>query len=396
MNEFIDIKDLEFPKGCPKVEFYRHPDYCEIVLYLFTKCNLRCEFCFQEHSADLDMNYIKKIPDMAIELLKKDIDKEPTIKQIDIRLLGGELFADAVPDSYFDVYAELVQEIRRRLNEMYPDKKIVFIVTSNGVYSKVERLVKFLEDNDFKKLVSISIDFIGRYPNEKVKQRAYDTIKELADRGCDVRAGLVMTKRNLNYIMAHKQEFRDLVEKYNATQITFNFYIPNNNWEKDLPTDNDMWQFFEFCLSEKLFYVGIIFYLMESFIRQKFFTKTCECKFIPTVTDGCVTKDCTQTASTLDRHMFYGNYVDELNEENVSDVKASLGITKRGCLACEHYSYCPQMCWCLLIFEHFKAEACPLASSYAFIKAHPELVDEYKKWKKERCSYEMTGEEDAC
>ena len=387
MEKSIDLHNMKFPAGCPKVEFYKHPRYCELVIYLFTKCNLNCEFCFQEHSADLDMDYIKSIPDTAIELLSKDIKDEPTIKQIDVRLLGGELFSDNIPDSYFDIYAALVKEIRDRLNLLYPDIQLDFIVTTNGVYKKVDRLVKFLEDNDFKKLISISIDFIGRYPNDKVKLRAYNTIKELAEHGFTVRAGIVMTKRNIEYILRHQDEFKGLVEQYKADQIVFNFYIPNDNWEEDLPSDNDMWKLFKFCITNKLFYVSIVFYLFESYLRQEFFTKTCECKYIPTIMDGCVTKDCTQTASALDRHLFYGDFVDEVTEENVSDVKASLGVTKRGCLSCEHYEYCPQLCWSLTTFKHFEADLCPLWCGYALVRDNKELIEEYKKWKGEHCSF---------
>lgn len=143
MEDNISLKKMKFPQGCPKVEFYKHPQYCELVIYLFTKCNLNCSFCFQEHSADLDIDYIKSIPDTSMELLSKDITEQPTIKQVDIRILGGELFSDNIPDSYFDLYTEMVNDIRQRMSEKYPDIQVDFIITTNGVYSKVDRLVHF-------------------------------------------------------------------------------------------------------------------------------------------------------------------------------------------------------------------------------------------------------------
>ena len=382
MKENISLRDMTFPKGCPKVEFYKHPEYCELVVYLFTKCNLRCSFCFQEHSADLDVDYIKSIPDEAMRLLREDITSQPTIKQVDVRILGGELFSDNIPDSYFDLYAEMVQEIRRRMREEFPDVLTEFIITTNGVYKNVDRLVKFLEDNNFKKIISISIDFVGRYPNEKVKQRAYDTIKELASHGYLVRAGIVMTRRNIEYILNNPDEFIGLMKNYNADQIVFNFYIPNEGWEDDLPTDGDMWALFKFCIDNHLFSVSIIYYLFESLLRGEFFTKTCECKYIPTIMQEKSTKDCTQTASSLPRELFYGSFVDEVTEENVSDVKASLGVTKRGCLECVHYEYCPQLCWSLTTFKHFEAIECPLKVGYEYIKDNTELQMAYNEWKR--------------
>lgn len=388
MEENISLKEMQFPKGCPKIEFYKHPKYCELVIYLFTKCNLHCSFCFQEHSDDLDIDYINSIPDTALEILRKDFTDQPSIKQVDIRILGGELFSDNIPDSYFDIYSNMVQTIRKRLKEEFPDIQADFIITSNGVYKKVDRLIDFINKNDFKKLVSISIDFVGRYPNEITKQEAYNTIKTLAENGITVRAGIVMTKKNIEYILAHKDEFEGLVTTYKANQIVFNFYIPNYGWEEDLPSDSDMISLFKFCIDEELFCVSIIFYLFEVLQKKEFFTKTCECKYIPTIMKDCITKDCTQTASTLPREMFYGKYVDEVTEENVSDVKASLGVVKRGCLACDRYEYCPQLCWCLTIFEHFKAEKCPLQWAFEYIEANPELQKKYLEWRKTNCHFQ--------
>lgn len=386
-TENISLRNMKFPEGCPKIEFYKHPTYCELVIYLFTKCNLNCAFCFQEHSADLDMNFINSIPEKALELLRRDFKDQPTIKQVDIRILGGELFSDNIPDSYFDEYARVINTIREQLNKEFPEVQVDFIITTNGVWKNRDRVINFLETNNFKKLVSISIDFVGRYPNNSVKQTAYDTVRYLSDKGFQVRTGLVMTKRNIQYILEHPDEFTGLITQYGADQIVFNFYIPNIGWEQDLPSDSDMINLFKFCLERKLFDVSIIFYLFEALRQKKFFTKTCECKYIPTIMDGCITKDCTQTASTLPRELFYGDYVNEVTEENVSDVKASLGVVKRGCLECEHYEYCPQLCWCLTIFKHFKAEKCPLQWGYEYIQQHPELWEEYNKWHENKCHF---------
>ena len=95
---------MKFPKGCPKVEFYREPEYCEIVLYLFERCNLRCEFCFQEHEhAQINCDYIKHLPEAAFQLMSKELRAHPTIKSFDIRMLGGEIFADDLPNELFDL-----------------------------------------------------------------------------------------------------------------------------------------------------------------------------------------------------------------------------------------------------------------------------------------------------
>ena len=383
MGNIISLKDMTFPKGCPKVEFYREPEYCEIVLYLFTKCNLRCEFCFQEHSTDVDPiddEWFNSLPDKAFKLMDKELKAHPTIKSFDIRMLGGEIFSDDIPDRAFIKYGWVVKQIRKKMQEAYPDVNVDFICTTNGVWSNWLRVAQFLEEYSFKKIISISIDFVGRYKNDKVKQMAYNTMKYFGECEFFVRAGIVLTKRNIAYILEHPDEFKDLIRKYKAEQIVFNYYSPNEQWELDLPSDEDLWNIYKFCLDERMFTVSTVFYLIEAYRQQKFFTKTCECKFIPTLTQTQCTKDCVATASPLPRERFYGKYLNEVTEENVSDVKASLGVVKRGCLGCDHYEYCPQPCWCMVIFDGYKATNCPMKRAFNYIKEHPEIMKDYEEW----------------
>ena len=381
MGNIISLKDMAFPKGCPKVEFYREPEYCEIVLYLFEKCNLRCEFCFQDHEhAQVNETYIKSLPHAAFALMSKELKAHPTIKSFDIRMLGGEIFSDDLPDSLLELYGEVVEQIRAEMKTYFPDVNVDFICTTNGVWTNRERIKNFLEKYSFKKIISISIDFVGRYKNDKIKQTAYETMRYFGEAEFFVRAGVVLTKRNIAYILEHADEFKDLIRKYKAEQIVFNYYSPNEQWELDLPSDEDLWNIYKFCIDERMFNVSTIFYLVEAYRQKTFFTKTCECKFIPTLTQTSCTKDCVATASPLPRERFYGKYTNEVTEENVSDVKASLGIVKRGCLGCDHYEYCPQPCWCMVIFDGYKATNCPMKRSFNYIKEHSEIMDDYNSW----------------
>ena len=390
VTDLISLKNMAFPKGCPKVEFYREPEYCEIVLYLFTKCNLRCEFCFQEHEtcADpIDDEYFNSLPDRAFALMDAELKAHPTIKSFDIRMLGGEIFSDDIPDRAFIRYGWVVRQIRKKMKEVYPEVTVDFICTTNGVWRNWLRVAHFLEEYSFKKILSVSIDFVGRYKSDNIKQMAYNTMKFFGDAEFFVRAGVVLTKRNIAYILEHPDEFKDLIRKYKAEQIVFNYYSPNEQWELDLPSDEDLWSIYKFCLDERMFNVSTIFYLMEAYRQKTFFTKTCEWKFIPTITQTSCTKDCVQTASPLPRERFYGKYTPEVTEENVSDVKASLGVVKRGCLGCDHYSYCPQPCWCMVIFDEYKATNCPMRRAFEYIANNKQLQEDYENWTKNSVNY---------
>ena len=74
------------------------------------------------------------------------------------------------------MYGDVVEEIREQMKTYYPDVNVDFICTTNGVWENRERIKNFLEKYSFKKILSVSIDFIGRYKSDKIKQIAYDTM----------------------------------------------------------------------------------------------------------------------------------------------------------------------------------------------------------------------------
>lgn len=381
MTDKISLKDMKFPKGCPKIEFYRKPEYYEMTISLFTKCNLNCEFCSQEHATDLDPRNLDQLITDSIDRFREDYEKySDTLKKIEVRFWGGEMYSDNIPDEYFYIYIEFLEELQRRIFEEFPNIRVELITTTNGVLTKRHRLTLFLRKVGILR-ISVSYDYIGRYKTEKQKQTALETIKFLSQAGFDVNLGIILTKRAINYVLQNPNEFTDLIPVWLAKTINFNFYIPNKGWEVDLPSDDDLFAMYKFCIDNRIFGVKTIFYLFETYMTRKPLAKECECKFLPNIFEHGTSKNCIQCFSNLGNKLFYGEFSDEITEENVSDVKASLGMFKRGCLACEHNEYCQMPCWSSVIFEHFKPTACPLKRAYEYI-TEEDLIP-YKTWRKE-------------
>lgn len=379
MTDLIDIKEIQFPKGCPKFQFYRHPEYYELTCSIFTKCNLNCEFCSQEHAEDLDEEYLMSIPELAYEATKDDFAKyASTLKKIEVRFWGGELYSDNIPFSYFIKYQNFVEHFRYVFNSYYPNLEIEFITTTNGVLLKRDRLAVFLRNVGIQR-VSVSFDYLGRYRTEQQKQMALDTMKYLADEGFEVNVGIILTKRSINYILEHQEEFKELFTRYSVATINFNFYVPNEGWEVDMPSDDDMFEMYKFCIDNRLFGIKTVYYLFETWLTKEFMSKECECKFLPNIFKGGTSKNCIQCFSNLGNKLFYSEFSDELTEENVSDVKASLGMYKRGCHGCENFNFCPMPCWSSIIFEHYKVGECPLKRAYSYIT--DEHMNDYKQWR---------------
>lgn len=370
---------MKFPKGCPKISFYRHPQYYEITCSLFTKCNLNCEFCSQEHVTDLDENKVLDIAFNAFETAKKDIHRWD-IKKLEVRFWGGELFSDNIPTSYFIVYSKFIELVRELFTTEFPELSIEFITTTNGVLTNHVRFLSFLRAEKMHR-VSVSYDYIGRYRTETQRQQALTTIQRLAEDGFKVNVGIILTKRAINHILEKPEDLTNFFDKYHADSINFNFYIPNKGWEVDMPSDEDMWKLYEMLIDKELYRIKTIYYLFETKANNKYIASECECKFLPNIFEGGVSKNCIQCFSNLGNKLFYGTFSKSINDENVSDVKASLGMVKRGCLQCEYHDICQMPCWSSIIFKHFEAVKCPLHEAYDYIT--DEQLQKYKKWRAE-------------
>ena len=47
----------------------------EISVSLFNKCNLNCEFCFERHDRDIDLEELNNVANECYKATKKDIEK---------------------------------------------------------------------------------------------------------------------------------------------------------------------------------------------------------------------------------------------------------------------------------------------------------------------------------
>src|SRR5882672_10118940 len=63
----------------------------EYTLHLFEKCNLSCNFCWQDHTALVGLDTVKEKAKILCEMLKDD--SHPTYT---INVMGGEIFADDI------------------------------------------------------------------------------------------------------------------------------------------------------------------------------------------------------------------------------------------------------------------------------------------------------------
>lgn len=356
------------------MEMFIDKNYIEFTISLFTRCNLRCHFCAQKHDKDLDKYETRSIPDKVLNTFIIERLERPNIAEVGVRFWGGELFSDDIPDSYFEEYVRLRNDITERFHNTCKDRpvKLKFLYTTNGVFTKTDRVLSFLNQGDS---LAVSYDPTLRYPSQDMSKRVLDNIKLIHDSlNIPVTVGIVLTKPTLEMYLNNFDKLRELCEFPYIDSIVFNYYIPNTGWEDHMPSDKLLGEFLVKCLSHKFYKIDNIDILKKAYDNRTCISKECECKFLPNIFNGNVTKNCIKCFSNLPQEMFYGIYENQIQDisgsksENISDLKALIGIEKRGCFSCQYADICPGLCWSSIIFQYYKIDECPLKVCFEYLR----------------------------
>lgn len=357
------------------IPFYNETEEYEIACMMFENCNLHCKFCFETHkNKKIDINYILSIPSIIKENFTKEYNKYPTIKRVYLMVWGGEIFYDSLSDEIFETYYKFVDEIKNIFTTNFPNVEILFSWLSNGVFSKRERVEKLIKYS--KGIINFSYDPINRFNTEKQKSLMIDSAKYFSNNSGS-KISITLTKDNIKEFIENDDNLIKFHEM--GYIIDVNYYIPNINWQSLLPSDDDIFNFLKWSIDNKLFNMKIIERILSPYINV-FLGKYCNCKFCSQITYGEWSTDCAKCSSALPSKMFYQENTDKINEDNSNEIKASMGIIKRGCLNCQYYNVCQMPCWISFIFEGVKAENCPYKQIYNYIEQHQEIIDEFRSW----------------
>ena len=380
-SKLIDISNVDMPKDLLKIPFYYEPTHFEMAYSLFESCNLHCPFCFEGHRDNrIDINKIREVPKKLYSFLEEDLKKYSSIKQLDLRLWGGELFYDGIKDEVFSAYKEMIDGIKSIFHKDYPDLYINFSWLSNGVWTKWERIKEILDYSQGK--IGFSYDPANRFPSTKAKNLMLDNVLRTYNEGYLSGLSITLTKQTVKQYITGQSDLhkfpKDIV-------YDINFYTANPGWKSFLLSDDDIYDFFVWALQNRLFNINVISNLFAAALnKEEYFSgHYCECKVCKQYNNGFCTVDCAKRASTLPHKMFYGKYSDTITEENVSDIKLSLGMQKRGCLSCAYYKLCQKPCWIATIFEgYIPNKICPYAKIYSYICKDKELIEDFLEWRK--------------
>jgi hypothetical protein len=361
----------------PIIPFYKEPESYEIACMFFENCNLKCNFCFESHiNKKIDTKYIENLHTIIYDNFRKEYEKYPSIKTVYLMLWGGEIFFDSLSDEIFNSYYKFVDNINSLFKLHFSKLNILFSWLSNGVFNKRKRVLDLV--NYSKGIINLSYDPCNRFKTKTQLNTMLESAKYFKENNVGKKISITLTKSSIQAFIndkSHLKYFKEL--GYN---IDLNYYIANPNWEELLPTDEEIFSFFEWAIKNKLYEIKVLERLFQYFCKDNI-SKYCDCQYCSQITHGEWSVDCATCSSLLPRESFYGEYTQNITEENTNKIKATLGLQKRGCLTCKYYNRCQMFCWIAIVFNKFKPTICPYKRVYEYIENNKEVLIDYLDWR---------------
>ena len=372
---------------------------------LFDLCNLHCTFCYESTGCGKRVNkfnkdYIKELPEIFkqyhIPRIKKDNKKD-----INLSLYGGELFLDSFPDDLFEDYEEFIFKIYRCLKREVPDARLSVFWLSNYTFTKWERVKQLLDATNTN--IATSYDPVGRFHSPDLLGKWLMTFNHFKDR--TIMTTVSLHTKNIEAIINGDRGFEILM---NTPQVLADasYYTPiyngfsasiNDAFDKFIPSDSDIFDFYKFIVDNRYFSVNIVPEFMKTALDLGPVNSYCHCDAIEsyfhynpvslpegtTYLDEDLGGTCLDSVEAFmenenDKKSYYGDNYDIMkNNKN----KYAACYIRRGCMNCEWCQNCQRMCFSAIMYKNFKPEVCPLDRIYRYIQKDTQIVEDYLKYK---------------
>lgn len=234
----LDKSNLKVDEFLNKLLERKIPESSEIQLILFQHCNLKCNFCGQDHTNATGLDTITQ----KAEEIKKFMTGNMRKSHI-INMMGGEIFNDELPDKVFKDYRRLLLDVATYALDT--DQKVHFNFATNLIFNSQERILAFvqeLKDLGVNCNMSTSYDFYGR------KSKLWD--EDLFKKNIEIFSdhiktiNCVLTKPAIQLFTKTKDPYFDhLYEKF---EIFFEYYQPEASPHVLMPSDKELLDAFLF------------------------------------------------------------------------------------------------------------------------------------------------------
>lgn len=202
------------------------------------RCNLRCSFCHEQrmrrlYNGDPTLDTLRFQSRVIDRILQNGYSK------ISMSLMGGELFADFVPDFVH-------QELLKIYAKVEASAETDLILISNLLTHKLDRVCSFLDQTQNR--ISVSFDLEGRYTKPKQMEIVVRNLEQLKARGYSVMLMMTLHRPNILHLLNKGPNFPLFEYLYSNFEIATPLYYNNNGypWNIDLPLIR---RFYEWALN---------------------------------------------------------------------------------------------------------------------------------------------------
>ena len=348
---------------------------------LHTYCNMNCSFCFEDKGNGIsikdnriDLERIRSLPEKAIHAIRDKL-KYITDDTVEILIYGGELFADELPDSLFDEYRNFLERMMQLIWAERPDLRIIPVVITNGIYENYDRVDRFIYDNHC--VVELSYDACGRFQCDRERERWLMSLNHFIGK-FPLFISISNKKPDIDaYIRGDK--YFEYIPKTIGIEISE--YVPNLNYQEYLPSDDDIYNFYKWCIDTGHFNVSSVGELFSE--KRTPCNPLTEFLFFPNLPDQQEWMYLCNMCAPFSKEEYYGEYR-KCMCANCPDAIDTARSHKRGCVYCEYNGNCVKMCTLPYMFSKYKMnDVCPIFQILKYIESDDSIIKRYHSWKEE-------------
>lgn len=305
----------------------KRDDEQEYTLHLFTNCNLRCSFCWQDHESMVGVDDIlDKLP------IYKDLIYKEKKDRLVFNVMGGEVFSDTIFDKrQLDTYKVLCTSLIAYGKEVGKTVKINWV--TNLVFENKENFDDLLNwgvDGNIDQTFTVSYDPRGRFNRSQLSIFS----NNLFHYGPSVikTVGMMFTKNNIKHLMS---KIDPLFEKIYSLGFKINFdYLMPDGITSEMPSDEDMLSFIKFLIDKYPKVEPVSEWLKKQ-------TQTISCRSSKLVLEDGTVCGC---GNLIDKEVAKEIYVVDIDKSDNTNIEEKF-IERYGCLYCEYYSRCQLGCF---------------------------------------------------